>query len=173
MMDIKGRSLPDAIEADGQVFLIETDFRAWMGYPECLMAGGGSGYAALFAGSVPLPSQSIIDALDVFAFPPSEVPKKEQSGEALVDWDVDSDYIYAAFLQAYGIDLLVENMHWHKFLALFNALPENTLIASIIGWRAYKGDDKELKKLQQAWSLPVRLTQDDREAVDEFNKYFG
>lgn len=170
-MDLRGRSLPDAIEAGGKVFLIETDFRAWLGYPECLKAGDG--YAALFAGSVPLPSQAVIDALDLFYMPPSEIPRGGPGQEPLADWDIDADYIYAAFLQAYGIDLLEADMHWHKFLALFRALPGDTQMCRIMECRAYDGNDKEQGRLKQAWALPVRLTEEERQAVDEFNELFG
>ena len=40
----------------------------------------------------------------------------------------DGDYIYASFLQAYGIDLfdVQGELHWKKFNALLSGLPEGT-----------------------------------------------
>lgn len=173
MMDLRNRNLPNAIEADGEVFLIETDFRIWMGYPGCLKDESGSGYAALFREAVPVPSQAVLDALDLFYRQPSEIPRGGQGAEPLVDWDIDADYIYAAFMQAYGIDLVDAGLHWHKFLALFHALPADTYMYRIMEHRSYEGDDREGIRLRQAWSLPVRLTDEEKKAADEFNELFG
>lgn len=53
------------------------------------------------------------------------------------DFRQDANYIYAAFRQAYGIDLHRERgrLHWHEFVALFTALPEDTRMAQIMAIR--------------------------------------
>ena len=59
-------------------------------------------------------------------------------GPRLFDFAQDAPYIYAAFRQAYGIDLYREHgrLHWWAFLALFQALPEDTRMREIISIRA-------------------------------------
>ena len=43
----------------------------------------------------------------------------------------DGRFIYAAFLEQYGIDLVESNLHWWKFKALFECLKENCLFSEI------------------------------------------
>ena len=105
--------------------------------------------------------------------PPAELPRGSSTGVPLVDWDLDADIIYAAFMQAYGIDLIEADMHWHKFLALFSALPEETLMVKIMSYRAYTGQDKDMLELRDKWALPERLDEEEQQAVDEFNELFG
>ena len=81
------------------------------------------------------------------------------------DWLIDSDYIYSAFLQQYGIDLETADMHWHKFLSLFNGLT-GTKLNDIISARLYvkpsKNDKKDgMEEIKNAWKL---------EALDIFKK---
>lgn len=51
--------------------------------------------------------------------------KQSELTETAYDFEEDSGYILAAFIQQYGIDLTETNMHWFKFLALFKALTDN------------------------------------------------
>ena len=170
MLDLKYRGLPNAIEACGQVFLLNTDFRPWLQYPGILKEG----LQELFINRVPpLLTQEVVKQLDCFYMPPSELPRSSGTGMPLVDWDLDADLIYAAFMQAYGIDLIKASLHWHKFLALFSALPEETLMVKIMSYRAYTGQDKDILELKSKWALPERLNEEEQQAVDEFNELFG
>lgn len=48
----------------------------------------------------------------------------------------DADLIFAAFWEAYGIDLTaVKGLHWWKFRALFQALPAECEFAKVMGYR--------------------------------------
>lgn len=60
--------------------------------------------------------------------------KNKGSGSRCFDYIQDAPYIYSAFMQAYGIDLFEEQgrMHWWKFRALMQGLPEGTKLAEII-----------------------------------------
>ena len=83
--------------------------------------------------------------------------------EPVLDYRCDSDYIVGAFQQAYGIDLTTEKMHWFRFRALFAALPEDTLMAKIMGWRSadladYEGSMLEhYAELKERFALPPEL----------------
>ena len=79
------------------------------------------------------------------------------------DYRCDAPYIVAAFQQAYGIDLTREKMHWFRFRALFAALPEDTLMAKIMGWRTMDLNDYDGKmreryaELKERFALPPEL----------------
>ena len=170
MLDLKCRGLPNAIEVCGQVFLLNTDFRPWLQYPGIL----GDNLQKLFTDHAPpLLTREVLEQLDRFYMPPAELPRGSSAGVPLVDWDLDADLIYAAFMQAYGIDLIEADMHWHKFLALFSALPEETLMVKIMSYRAYTGQDKDMLELRDKWVLPEKLGEEEQQAVDEFNELFG
>lgn len=64
--------------------------------------------------------------------------KNKQSGPKTLDLYIDTPYIYAAFMQAYGIDLYEERgrMHWLKFHALLSSIPQNTRLADIMRIRS-------------------------------------
>lgn len=79
------------------------------------------------------------------------------------DFDFDASYIYAAFRQTYGIDLVKEQgqLHWLSFVALFDALPDDTAFVRIRHIRSTRlGDIKDKKqrdavrRQQRALALP-------------------
>lgn len=93
-----------------------------------------------------------------------EEPKTEK--KRLYHLTYDGEYIYAAFLQAYGLDLFEEHnrLHWRKFNALLVSLPEGTKFTDIIkirAWKPSKGESSEYKadmrRLQREYRLPDDL----------------
>lgn len=175
MLSLKEKGLPDAIRVSGKVFFLNTGFKVWLTYPDRIkgMNDDFSLYAELFIGVAPVPTRKVIDALGRFFYEEKEVPRSGGSGEPLIDFDVDADYIYAAFMQAYGIDLIDTDLHWHKFLALLNALPSDTIMAQIMGIRGYVGGDKSMNEKKSRWALPLKISDEEREAMEEFNALFG
>lgn len=98
------------------------------------------------------------------------MPQPKRDGEQLVSFLFDAKYIYAAFMQAYGIDLIEQqgSLHWSKFSALLNALPDNTLMRQIIDIRKTnlneikdKNERKRIRKLQQQFSLENKADSDE------------
>lgn len=98
----------------------------------------------------------------------SEASPRQQ----VYSFDHDADYIYAAFLEQYGIDLQeIENLHWWKFRALFKSLNEKCEFVKIMGYRSMKITSKMskeqrqfYKKMQAIHALPV--SQKEREESD-------
>lgn len=94
-----------------------------------------------------------------------ELPKRPPSRhpQRVVDFNLDGEYIYASFLQAYGIDLLEEQgrLHWKKFIALFEGLPEGTKIREIMKIRG-----TELP-------APTRYNQKQRQHLMELKAYYA
>lgn len=100
--------------------------------------------------------------------------KQEQ---APYDIRYDGDYIYASFLQAYGIDLfdVQGELHWKKFNALLSGLPEGTKLMEVIKirkWKPQKGDSaeykEEMRRLQKDYALPYEVIEEDEEYEEEF-----
>lgn len=93
------------------------------------------------------------------------------SGQEKAPYDIrfDGDYIYASFLQAYGIDLFDAQgkLHWRKFNALLSGLPEGTKLMEVIKirkWKPQKGDSseykEEMRRLQKDYALPYEVVEE-------------
>lgn len=100
--------------------------------------------------------------------------KQEQ---APYDIRYDGDYIYASFLQAYGIDLfdVQGKLHWKKFNALLSGLPEGTKFMEVVKirkWKPQKGDSaeykEEMRRLQKDYALPYEIIEENEEYEEEF-----
>lgn len=92
-------------------------------------------------------------------------------GDKLTDFEQDADYIRAAFLQSYGINLWRDKLHWLEFMALLNGLPEGTRYSDILGIRAkpmpeptkYNAEERErLAKAKAEYA--VRMTDKEMES---------
>lgn len=62
------------------------------------------------------------------------------------DFEKDADLIYAGFIQQYGIDLQVEEIHWWKFLILLENLGSDTKLSKIMEYRTIDIGNKNLSK---------------------------
>lgn len=72
-------------------------------------------------------------------------------------YEYDADYIYSAFMQAYGLDLARHPLHWWQFRALFRSLPEETQLVKIIGYRTMKIPAKASKEQRQHYEHLKRV----------------
>lgn len=80
--------------------------------------------------------------------------------ERAYDFDQDANLIYAAFYATYGISLTtVDFLHWWEFMALFEGLPEKTLIKRVMYWRTAnlgelpKEERKHVQKMRRLFAL--------------------
>lgn len=75
--------------------------------------------------------QSVVNKIFKTLF---EEPKNKGNKKKSFDFMQDSKYIYAGFMQCYGIDLFEckNKLHWWKFNALFLGLSKDTKIMEII-----------------------------------------
>lgn len=93
-----------------------------------------------------------------------EPPQYEdgKGGRRAFSYEHDAGYIYAAFKQAYGIDLARDNIHWWQFRALFESLPDDTMLVRVIGYRTAEVPDKasdetrqRIEHLRRVYALPL------------------
>lgn len=92
----------------------------------------------------------------------SKTQSEEEDDQPLYDITKDGEYIYAGFLQAYGIDLyeVQGKLHWHKFNALLVSLPSDTKFMEVLrirAWKPSKGDSSEYKKQMRKQQEIYRL----------------
>ena len=114
MIDLKKARLPDTIEVDGKLYPIHTSFKYWLCFLE-LIADNHTPPADFDFMYIQEKPQSRINglvALVQFCNPPQKLPRTQNdssSTEKAVDYTIDADYIYSAFLEQYGIDLVESN----------------------------------------------------------------
>lgn len=86
------------------------------------------------------------------------------SGKRVYDYEYDADLIYAAFREAYGLDLdASEYLHWWQFRAMLMALPSDCQFMRVIGYRSAKitrdmGKEQKayLRRMKSLYALPLR-----------------
>lgn len=76
----------------------------------------------------------------------------EASGERLLDWDEDWLCIWADFRLYAGIDLDCGQLHWWRFMALFESLPRESGIKRRIWLRSL--DPAEIRRRPSAGEIP-------------------
>lgn len=93
----------------------------------------------------------------------------------IYSFDFDDDYIYAAFMDQYGVDLQDVNLHWWKFKAMFKALKEDNELVKIMGYRAMdlsKIKDKEqkshYKNMKELYKIP--MSKDEKEKLNDIEE---
>ncbi|GAA0107380.1 bacteriophage Gp15 family protein [Clostridium tertium] len=93
---------------------------------------------------------------------------KGKSVTQIYSFEHDDDYIYAAFMDQYNIDLQdIKYLHWWKFKAMFNSLKEDIKIVKIMEYRGMdlsKIKDKEqkayYKKMKNLYEISISKDED-------------
>ena len=91
-----------------------------------------------------------------------ETARSETEGDASgkdppFSYEHDAGYIYAAFLEAYKIDLTENRLHWWQFRALFLGLPETVLFCKIMGYRTMEIPAKMPKEKKKFYQRMKRI----------------
>lgn len=106
----------------------------------------------------------------------SRARNSSKKNNRIYDYELDSEYIYSAFLDQYGIDLQdIECLHWWKFRALFKSLKEDNQIVKIIGYRSVditkdmSREQKDFyKKMKKLYEIPKCQTE--KEKINKIEK---
>lgn len=195
-MMYSAENFPDSFTAeDGTVYPIHTDFREWVRFESLLNDGDVPesmkifiALRLVFGDNVPEDFNAAKDFVLWFyrggnPLPETKKDDDDEDSEAepylesrrVYDLEYDSDYIFAAFLEQYQIDLSEASMHWWKFRALFRGL-HDCKITEIMGYRGAKiTDDMPVSRqcflldMQELYELPVSLAERRRiEAAQKF-----
>lgn len=106
---------------------------------------------------------------------------QEQHKERKKDMDFEQDfkYLVASFMSDYHINLVESNMHWYQFINLIQGFTENSVMNRVRDLRNYDlsevKDQKQRNKIikaQESVALKSELTQEEQEAIDEFESLF-
>ena len=127
-----------------------------------------------------MPGRCKFAELFSFSRPENVLPRSTSSGSnnIILDYEIDADLIYSAFMEQYGIDLIdIEELHWHKFLALLNGLSGSTKLREVMGYRSYKKDNRKnvdiYEELRGAWEIYPSVSEEEQAELEEFNAAFG
>lgn len=139
-MSILTSPLADCIIYNDEVYHLKTDFRIWLKFEQIMQdknlsvaAKTGMIYDLCF--EEPPPQGAVFGALwNFYKGDNDTAPVKK--GKPVVSFEQDADYIFAAFYSQYGIDLSCDELHWHKFKALFAGLNEEHMITRIMHFRS-------------------------------------
>lgn len=179
MIDLTSNALPDTIICKGREFRVYTDFRVWLKFEISLTKMRRDDLLSVgYLFPDDMPRYCDLNSLLEFSRPRNELPRPVfgNSDVVVVDYELDADLIYSAFLGQYGIDLVdVEYLHWHKFLALLSGLNDSTRLREVMGYRCYEPSTEKEEvwraKLRRAWEID-RMSMEEKEELDEFSKLF-
>lgn len=144
---------PEAITVNGVEYPIDTDFRVWVRFQGVLLSdetdSDKAGKICELMSDMGLPqTNETLDAmLQFYAGASTENNTGGGKNVRAYDFENDSEYIFSAFLDSYGIDLTKERLHWWRFKALFKSLPEDCQMCKIMMYRTI--DLKKVPKEQR------------------------
>ena len=169
-------ALPDTITVDGKAYLIKTDFREWLKFAKIVESKNAILADLLYLFVDDFPQTDFTQELVDFFLNENPLPNyTDGSSEPILDYLIDSEYIYASFMAVYNIDLISANLHWHQFKALLIGLPDDSKIKEIMGMRSYKKDKRTPEKVaeenKRAWSLS-NVKKNEKEVMKEINELF-
>ena len=139
--------LLECVTVDGVEYPIETDFRVWVELYDRICNGSTNGDKAnallgfISDAGLPLEPGSVDAIMRFFTCGAQGEGKAGGVSTPVFDFVRDSEYIYAAFLETYGIDLTHDPLHWQSFIALFRSLPDTCQICKIMHYRSAKMED--------------------------------
>lgn len=180
--------LPETVNVCGREYSIDTNFRTCIIYEQILADKGLTSKekvlctVELFFGEVndemPTDIEAAFNAIQTIYLCGAVAKKNtgvKRNGNVVVkkkpvlDYIIDANLIFAAFLTQYGIDLnSIEYLHWWKFQALLNGLERHNKIVEIMEYRAADlgkiKDPKERERiasLQRIYALPDTFTSEE------------
>ena len=157
-------SLPEAVEVDGRLVFINTDFRFWLLFNELIKNEKTTLLELSFVLKNEVMTIEILNECLKFFQNENTTPKKtNSSNQKVMDFLEDGEFIYSAFRKNYNINLLKEQLHWHEFLALYRNLFNS--YKEIISYRSYDGNEKDFLKLKNEWALPVKKDKKSKKVI--------
>ena len=121
---------------------------------------------------VPSKDAGLLQAVSAVLFPPAKTVHQKS-----MDFIQDGQLIYAAFMQAYGIDLNDQRgkLHWWKFTALLRGLPSNTRFMEVVQIRTkpmpaptkHNAQERaQLIRLKQEYALELSAEEREQQRQD-------
>lgn len=167
-MGLLTEGAPCFVELDGGEVPVNTDWRVWVtvwqlledqAFDPCEKAAAVLALAypegEPFDEAMRRPNDALDAAMSFLRREQDGVPPRPMTSSErrlrnvrLFDWEYDAPRIASDFQREYGIDLTDEGteMHWYRFMALFNGLGDHSRIVQAISIRAADLDSEKLGK---------------------------
>lgn len=179
-MTLQKLVLPSAVKVDGNFFEVHTEHPYWLTFASLLgdLKTSFIDFSFMFVSKVPKDSKKAFFALYDFYLNKSILPRATSDvsdSEIALDYEIDAELIYSAFMEQYKIDLFDTPIHWHKFKALLNGL-HDTKLNKVIEYRLYKKPGKndtyenQMQKLKNAWKIETQEEKKEKEELEKFSK---
>lgn len=183
-MGILESRLPTSVLIDGVEYPIQSNFRTMIKFEQLMQDPEVNDQdkvwlaLRLFYPEIPDDTEQAVERLLWFyrcdkkenLYEKKAKRRKSRRMDRIYDFEHDDDYIYAAFMAQYHLDLQkVEYLHWWKFRAMFNSLNDDTQFVRIMEYRAVELDKipKEkrafYKRMKQLYALPLSRDEEQRQ----------
>ncbi len=174
--------LPDSLSVCGEIIRLECDFRRWILALDALENSDGADDLTRIRCVIMLVCPDVWQRMNggeelgkefytsliggIFRFAGCGRSAESRSGgsggrgERAFDFSQDGDLIYASFMEAYGVDLTVAEMHWWKFMALLKNLPPDCGFMRVVQLRqcdTSKIEDDSLRRRIRRAKAAVRV----------------
>ena len=197
-MNVFTDGLHDCITVDGIKYPVRTDYRVWIKFGE-IIADDTEGTQKYLSAVLlcfdprtvrrlpPNPAATLEAMCDFYACEKladrrnSHMKSGDAQNRRVFGFGADWEYIYASFLSEYGIDLLIENLHWQRFMALLKCLPENSRFMQLIFYRTVNPEDaqdssrrKYLRRMKRLCALPDNRSDSEKQSdlADKLSQLF-
>ncbi|ADY54714.1 putative protein GP15 [Syntrophobotulus glycolicus DSM 8271] len=184
-MNILTEQLPTAVEIDGAVYELDTDFRSCLNIILAFEDQELTDYEKQIVLLQLLYREIPENAKEACRLGVKFLDCGEEQGEGgshgdgagrLYSFNQDAKYIYSAIKQSHGVDLeTVDYLHWWKFCYMFLDLREDCFFHRLIHLRRQKNlgkltkEERELYyKIQDIVDLPEVRTSEEKIVADEF-----
>lgn len=179
LLDLTKIKQIDTVTVDGIDYPIQSSFRYGLMFYRLMSEKKYiSEFMFLYKFDKPSDSVKAFNALYDFYCKKTELPRDTggESGGKILDYDIDSDLIYSAFMLCYGINLITAEMHWYEFRALLGGI-KNCKLTDIIEYRSYDQYDKtkyetQMQNNKNAWEIVTPLTEEEKKELDSFESLF-
>ena len=185
-MNILIDKLPCSVIVDNIDTEIVSDFRTSILFEQLMKDNSVNDDAKIeLALNLYFPKQYIINTVDavnkIIWFYSGGKDIKESSGKSnssninIYDFEQDADYIYAAFMDQYKIDLAdIDYLHWWKFKSLFYGLNKDIQLSKIMFYRSIeltddmtKNERKFYRDMKRLYALEDMRSEEEKE--QDFN----
>lgn len=183
-MNILTNYLPEAVEIDGEIYDLDTDFRTGLDImiafedPELTDQEKMSVMIHLLYKEIPSNLEEACRQAVKFL----NCGEEEQTGaaggesERLYSFAKDAKYIYSAIQQSHGVDLeSVAYLHWWKFSYMFLDLQEDCFFSKMLYYRKQEPRGKLTKEereycntIRSILDLPQYVSSEAKAVGDEF-----
>lgn len=168
---------PQSVEIGGHSYEFDADFRNCIRFESLMfdpeIDDDSRGMFALNLFYPKIPEDIPVAFQKIIQFYSAGQKEKKHSGSGsqkrIYSFEYDADYIFAAFMADYHIDLNeIDFLHWWKFRALFAGLKPDNLICKIMEYRSadtksMKGEQKKFyEKMQRQYALPLPKAEQDK-----------